>query len=64
MDALHTREVRRTQELFLDHLKRIRAMPFMRDAMAVLCLESNLAFESQQWALDAFEPQTFTRHFR
>ena len=47
IDALQTREVRRTHELFHNHLMRIRQMPMLKDATAVLCLESNLAFESQ-----------------
>ena len=47
LDALHTREVRNTHKLLVSHINAIRAgFPMLR-ATCVLCLESNLAFESQ-----------------
>lgn len=42
-----TREVRNTHRLFLDHLIHIRKLPLMAHTVSVLCLESNLGFESQ-----------------
>jgi len=46
-EALITREVRNTHKLFLDHLINIRKIPFLAHTVSVLCLESNLGFESQ-----------------
>jgi len=47
LEALITRDVRKTHELLLNHLKMIRRMPLLENATAVLSFESNLAFESQ-----------------
>lgn len=46
-EALVTREVRNTHKLFIDHLIQIRKIPLLAHTVSVLCLESNLGFESQ-----------------
>ena len=46
-EALHTRDVRSTHRLLANHLKTVREIPIFSQCMAVLALESNLAFESQ-----------------
>ena len=47
VEALITREVRNTHRLFLDHLIQVRKIPLLAHTISVLCLESNLGFESQ-----------------
>ena len=48
MEALHTRDVRNTHKLLVDHLTHIRSMnAIFNNALVVFSFESNLAFESQ-----------------
>ena len=48
VEAFRTKDVRATHKLVIDHLNSVRqTIPGMAEAQAVLCLESNLAFESQ-----------------
>tara|TARA_B110000858_G_C17760589_1_gene454318 strand:+ start:873 stop:1475 length:603 start_codon:yes stop_codon:yes gene_type:complete len=47
VEALITREVRNTHKLFIDHLIHLRKLPVLSHTISVLCLESNLGFESQ-----------------
>ena len=47
VDALHTKDVRQTHKLLVDHLATIRKMPIFSHCKFVLIFESNLAFESQ-----------------
>lgn len=42
-----TREVRNTHKLFIDHLIAVRKIALLGHTVSVLCLESNLGFESQ-----------------
>ena len=44
---MHTREVRNTHTLLLNHLNYIRRISLLESATAVMSFESNLAFESQ-----------------
>jgi len=46
-EALRTKDVRDTHKLVVSHIQRIRSIPEFEDAVAVLVLESNLAFEAQ-----------------
>ena len=54
MDTLRTKDVRHTHTLVIEHLASVRRIRGMEDATAVLCLESNLAFEAQH-LIHAFE---------
>jgi hypothetical protein len=47
VEALITKDVRRTHALLYEHLATIRAHPAFRSALFVLSFESNLGFESQ-----------------
>ena len=47
VDALHTKDVRQTHTLLVNHLATIRKMPIFSHCKFVLIFESNLAFESQ-----------------
>ena len=47
VDAMHTKDVRQTHKLLVDHLAKIRSMPVFMHCKFVLIFESNLAFESQ-----------------
>ncbi len=47
VEALHTRDVRHTHRLLINHISAIRRIPIFSHTTCVLVLESNLAFESQ-----------------
>ena len=47
VEALHTRDVRHTHRLLVNHISAIRRIPIFSHTTCVLILESNLAFESQ-----------------
>ena len=47
VEALHTRDVRHTHRLLINHISAIRRIPIFSHTTCVLILESNLAFESQ-----------------
>ena len=47
VDAMHTKDVRQTHNLLVNHLATIRRMPVFTHCKFVLIFESNLAFESQ-----------------
>ena len=47
MDAKHTKDVRQTHALLVNHLATIRRMQIFAHCKFVLIFESNLAFESQ-----------------
>ena len=47
MEALHTRDVRHTHKLLVNHISAIRRINIFSHTKCVLILESNLAFESQ-----------------
>ena len=48
VELLRTRDVRSTHKLVIEHIAKIRAScPALAHCMAVMCLESNLAYEAQ-----------------
>ena len=47
VDAMHTKDVRQTHSLLVNHLATIRRMHIFAHCKLVLIFESNLAFESQ-----------------
>ena len=47
VDAMHTKDVRQTHTLLVNHLATIRRIPVFARCKFVLIFESNLAFESQ-----------------
>ncbi len=47
VDALHTKDVRQTHKLLVEHLAHIRSIPVFARCKFVFVFESNLAFESQ-----------------
>jgi hypothetical protein len=47
VDAMHTKDVRQTHALLVNHLATVRRMPVLAHCKLVLIFESNLAFESQ-----------------
>lgn len=47
MEALHTKDVRQTHKLLVEHLAAIRKIPVFAHCKLVMIFESNLAFESQ-----------------
>lgn len=47
VEALHTKDVRQTHKLLVEHLATIRRMAVFGHCKLVLIFESNLAFESQ-----------------
>ena len=47
VETLHTRDVRQTHKLLVNHINAIRAHAIFSHVQAVLIFESNLAFESQ-----------------
>jgi hypothetical protein len=47
VEALHTRDVRHTHKLLVNHISAIRRINIFSHTKCVLILESNLAFESQ-----------------
>ena len=47
VEALHTKDVRQTHRLLVEHLATIRRIPIFTHCKLVLIFESNLAFESQ-----------------
>lgn len=48
IELLRTRDVRATHRLVIEHVAKIRAAcPALAHCMAVMCLESNLAYEAQ-----------------
>ena len=47
VDAMHTKDVRQTHQLLVNHLATIRRMHIFAHCKLVLIFESNLAFESQ-----------------
>jgi hypothetical protein len=47
LDALQTRDVRATHALVIAHMHRVRQIRGLENAIVVLSLESNLAFEAQ-----------------
>ena len=47
VEALHTKDVRQTHKLLVEHLATIRRMHVFAHCKMVLIFESNLAFESQ-----------------
>jgi len=46
-EALVTREVRRTHELLVQHIEKVRSLPLLEHTTVVIVAESNLGFESQ-----------------
>jgi len=47
VEALHTKDVRQTHKLLVEHLAAIRKIPVFAHCKLVMIFESNLAFESQ-----------------
>ena len=47
VEAIHTKDVRRTHALLVKHCIALRSAPIFRHCKLVLVFESNLAFESQ-----------------